>query len=401
MRISDLRITRIAIPQKRTYRSSWRRSGHGTTALQSVLVELDTDDGITGIGESPVVWAGQADVTRALIEGVRHLLVGADPLEPDIIRRRLYAETGMAHLGTQGISWALSGIDTALWDILGRAADMPLHRLWGGAWRDRSAFYADLVPGDPEQMAEDARSSVEQGFRTLYLKVGFAPEVDEARVRAVREAVGDGPRIRIDANAAWSPALAVRLLERLASYAIEYVEQPLPPGDPSELARLRARVDVPILAHESSLSLEGTLAVIRHGAADAVQLDPRFDAGITGARTAALVAEAAGLPAVTHTFGETGVGTALMLQMHAAHRNFVLDNQTYYPNLEDDVILGGPLAFDGPFLAVPTAPGLGVELDRERVAHWARFYETDIEGRDAPAFDDRYYDRDYLVRPRI
>jgi L-alanine-DL-glutamate epimerase-like enolase superfamily enzyme len=307
----------------------------------------------------------------------------------------------MAHLGTQGIAWALSGVDTALWDILGRVAGMPLHRLWGGAWRDRSAFYADLVPGDPEEMAADARSSVEQGFRTLYLKVGFAPDVDESRVRAVREAVGDGPRIRIDANAAWSPALAVRLLERLADYTIEYVEQPLPPGDPAELARLRARVDVPILAHESSLSLDGTLAVIRHGAADAVQLDPRFDAGITGARTAALVAEAAGLPAVTHTFGETGVGTALMLQMHAAHRNFVLDNQTYYPNLEDDVILGGPLAFDGPFLAVPTAPGLGVELDRERVAHWARFYETDIEGRDAPAFDDRYYDRDYLVRPRI
>jgi L-alanine-DL-glutamate epimerase-like enolase superfamily enzyme len=401
MRISDLRITRIAIPQKRTYRSSWRRSGHGTTALQSVLVELDTDEGVTGIGESPVVWAGQAGVTRALIEGVRHLLVGADPLEPDVIRRRLYAETGMAHLGTQGISWALSGVDTALWDILGRVAGMPLHRLWGGAWRDRSAFYADLVPGDPEQMAEDARSCVEQGFRTLYLKVGFAPEVDEARVRAVREAVGDGPRIRIDANAAWSPALAVRLLDRLSAYAIEYVEQPLPPGDPAELARLRARVHVPILAHESSLSLDGTLAVIRHGAADAVQLDPRFDAGITGARTAALVAEAAGLPAVTHTFGETGVGTALMLQLHAAHRNFVLDNQTYYPNLEDDVILGGPLEFDGPFLAVPTAPGLGVELDRERVEHWARFYETDIDGRDASAFDDRYYDRDYLVRPRI
>jgi hypothetical protein len=118
-------------------------------------------------------------------------------------------------------------------------------------------------------------------------------------------------------------------------------------------------------------------------------------------RAAALVAEAAGLPAETHTFGETGVGTALMLQLHAAHRNFVLDNQTYYPNLEDDVILGGPLEFDGPFLAVPTAPGLGVELDRERVQHWARFYETDIDGRDASAFDDRYYDRDYLVRPRI
>ena len=146
-------------------------------------------------------------------------------------------------------------------------------------------------------MAEDALAWVERGFRTMYLKVGFAPDIDEARVRAVREAVGDGPRIRIDANAAWSPGLAMRLLQRLAAYGLEYAEQPMPAGDPAELARLRARVPVPILAHESSLSVEGTLAVVRHGAADAVQLDPRFDAGIAGARTAAQIAEVAGLPA--------------------------------------------------------------------------------------------------------
>ena len=148
----------------------------------------------------------------------------------------------MAHLGTQGISWALSGIDTALWDIVGRVAGQPLHRLWGGAWRDRSAFYADLVPG---RAGGDGRGrawpAVERGFRTLYLKVGFAPDIDEARVRAVRAAVGDGPRIRIDANAAWSPALALRMLQRLGGHGIEYAEQPLPAGDPAELARLRAR----------------------------------------------------------------------------------------------------------------------------------------------------------------
>jgi L-alanine-DL-glutamate epimerase-like enolase superfamily enzyme len=401
VKITGVRHTIVAIPQRRTYRSSWRKSGHGTSALQSVIVEIETDEGVTGIGESPVVWAGQAEVTRALLRGVDHLVVGADPLEPDIIRRRLYAETGMAHLGTQGISWAISGIDIALWDIVGRVAGLPLHRLWGGAWRDRSAFYADLVPDEPEQMAEDAKAAVERGFRTVYFKVGFAPEVDEARVRAVRAAIGDGPRIRVDANAAWSPALALRMLQRLSVYGIEYVEQPLPPGDPAELARLRARSPVPILAHESSLSLEGTLAVIRHGAADAVQLDPRFDAGIPGARTAAQVAEAAGLPAVTHTFGETGVGTALMLQLHAAHRNFVLDNQTYYPNLTDDVILGGPLDFDGPFLAVPTGPGLGVDLDHERVAHWAAYYEREVAGAPPGELGDRYYDRDYLIRPHI
>jgi glucarate dehydratase len=401
VRITAVRRTAVAVPQRRRYRSSWRRSGHGSSAMQAVLVELDTDEGPTGIGEAPVVWAGSAAVTIAMIDAVAPLVIGSDPLDHDVIRRRLYAETGLAHLGTQGASWALSGIDTALWDLAGRIAGLPLHRLWGGAWRDRSGFHADVVPDDPERVAEDARQWVERGFRTLYLKVGFEPEEDEARVRAIREAVGDGPRLRIDANGAWSPGLAVRLLDRLSAYDLEFVEQPIPPGDPAELARLRARVRVPVLAHESSLSVEGTLAVVRHGAADAVQLDPRFDAGIAGCRTAAQIAEVAGLPALTHTFGELGVATALMLQLHAAHRNFVLDSQTYYPNLEDDVIAGGPLQFDGHLLDVPTGPGLGVELDPERVAHYAALHAAEVAGRPpAPPPDDPYYDRDYLIRPR-
>jgi glucarate dehydratase len=400
MKIAAVRRTVVAVPQHRRYASSWRRGGHGADALQAVLVELQTDEGLVGIGEAPVVFASSADVTVAMIDAVVPLLLGADPLDHDVLRRRLYAETGMAHLGTQGASWGLAGIDTALWDLAARIAGLPLHRLWGGGWRERSGFHADLVPAEPARMAEDAQAWVARGFRTLYLKVGFAPELDEARVRAVREAVGDAPRLRIDANGAWSPGLAVRLLHRLAAYDLEFAEQPLPPGDPAELARLRARVPVPILAHESSLSVEGTLAVVRHGAADAVQLDPRFDAGIEGARTAARIAEVAGLPALTHTFGELGVGTALMLQLHAAHRNMVLDSQTYYPNLTDDVIAGGLLTFDGFELAVPRGPGLGVELDPDRVAHYAAYHAREVAGRRPPSPDDRYYDRDYVIRPR-
>ena len=218
----------------------------------------------------------------------------------------------------------------------------------------------------------------------------------------MREAVGDGPRIRIDANAAWSPALALRMLQRLAGHDLEYAEQPIPAGDPGRAgapARALAGADPGARVEPHARGHAGRRSAA--AAADALQLDPRFDAGIAGARTAAQVAESAGLPVVTHTFGEIGVGTALMLQLHAAHRNFVLDNQTYYPNLTDDVILGGPLEFDGPFLAVPTGPGLGVDLDRERVAHWAAYYEREVAGRPPPELGDRYYDRDYLIRPHI
>src|SRR5882724_9164890 len=223
MRIADLRTTIVAVPQKREYRSSWRSSYHGSTPLTAVLVELETDDGAIGIGEAPVVWAARAEATVALVEAVRPLLIGADPLANDVLRRRLYAESGMTHLG-MGATWALSGIDCALWDILGRVTGQPLHRLWGGEWRLRSPFYGDVPPGELETMAEDARAWVARGFRTLYLKVGFGGDLDVARVRAIREAVGDGPRIRVDANQSWSPGAARTIIHRLAEFGLEYVE---------------------------------------------------------------------------------------------------------------------------------------------------------------------------------
>lgn len=110
MRIADLRTTVVAVPQKREYRSSWRRRYQGSRPALAVVVELETDDGLLGAGESPVVYAGRPEVTVALIEGVRDIVLGADPFEHEILRRRLYAETGMAHLGTQGLSWGLSGV---------------------------------------------------------------------------------------------------------------------------------------------------------------------------------------------------------------------------------------------------------------------------------------------------
>jgi len=145
------------------------------------------------------------------------------------------------------------------------------------------------------------------------------------------------------------------------------------------------------------------LNVIKHQAADALQLDPRFDSGISGARLAAGLAEIAGLPVVTHTFGELGVATAAVLQLHAAHRNFILDNQTYYWNLTDDIVEGGLMPFNGSALKVPDRPGLGVELDPERVKHYAAYYDREIAPHqplvgNTPS--EAHYERRYILRPR-
>jgi len=400
VKIVDIQTTVVAVPQQREYKSSWRRTSQGKGAQCSVLVELLTDDGLCGLGESPVVFAGQADVTVSLIKGIEQLILGRDPLDHDLLRHEVYAETGMAHFGTQGMGWALSGVDMAMWDLVGKIFGQPLHQVWGSSWRTRSPFYADIPPADPALMAEEAQEWVKRGFRTLYFKVGFDPALDVARMAAVREAVGDEPRIRVDANQAWSPGAAKRIIGRMAEFHPEYIEQPVLASNLEEMAAVRQAVAVPILAHEASLTVDGSLNVIKHQAADALQLDPRFDAGFHGARVAAMLAETAGLPVVTHTFGELGVATAAVLQLHAAHRNFILDNQTYYWNLEDDVIEGGLMKFDGPYLDVPRGNGIGVELDRERVKHYAEYYEREIRNRSVDNSGDPYYSRDYLLRPR-
>ena len=175
VKIGEIRTTVVSVPQKRAYKSSWRRGYQGSAAQTSVLVEVTTDDGLTGIGEAPVVYAGRPEVTVALIDGVKDLLLGRDPFDHDIVRRQIYAETTMSHFGTQGLSWALSGIDTALWDLVGQACGQPIHRLWGSAWRTQSPFYGDIPAGDPAEMAEEAKEWVARGFRTLYFKVGFRP----------------------------------------------------------------------------------------------------------------------------------------------------------------------------------------------------------------------------------
>ena len=221
MKIRELRTTVVSVPQLREYRSSWRRKGHGTSAQCSVLVEVLTDDGVTGIGESPVVFAGRPEVTVSLLKAVESLILDRDPLDHDVLRHEIYAETGMAHLGTQGLSWALAGLDMAMWDIVGKVCGQPLHRIWGSAWRTESNFYADIPPADPAQMADDAVDWVKRGFRTLYFKVGFEPETDIARLAAVRSAVGGEPRIRVDTYQVWSLRAAVRIIARMCGDDLE------------------------------------------------------------------------------------------------------------------------------------------------------------------------------------
>ena len=368
MKISGLRSTAVAVPSE---------LGH----VPVVIVEVLTDEGLFGIGEAPSP-VGTA-TTLTIVESAEPLLVGQDPLQPEILKKTLYASFNLTHLHIHAACWALNAIDMALWDLVGKVCGQPLYRLWGGAFRTKIPFYGSVSHElSPEEAAERALDFVKQGFGTVYRKVGLAEERDLACLRAIREAIGPSIKLRVDANQSWSAGEAIRIIRRMAEYDLEFVDQPVLMYNIDELARVRAASPVPIAAHEASWTMYEALNVIKRGAADVIHVDPRFDAGMMGARLTAGMAEAAGLPVVMHHFSTLGVALAAYMQIIAACPNFTYANQTGYFRLQDDVIAGGLLPFEQGCVSLPKSPGIGVTLDPGKMAAGAEYYQRNVQGRE-------------------
>ena len=378
MKVSDLKSTILAVPLTRTHPSSVDLIGRAPVV--TVMVELHTDAGIIGIGESPVVTGAEA--CKLIIDSVKPLLLGEDPFKVEMIRRKLYSRFYLTHFHLHAANWVFSGIEMALWDIVGKACKQPLYRLWGGGYRDKVKFWGWIPHTKISEIVTEAKRYVNEGFDTLYEKVGIDPKHDVASVKAIRDAVGFDVELRIDANQAWTPGTAIRLINKMERYDLEFVEQPVLMYNLDALAHVRRSVKTPILAHESTWTFHDALNVIKREAADAIQLDPRFDGGLAGFRTAAGIAEAAGIGAVVHSFFELGIATAYFLQAVASSPAFIYANQTLYSFLKDDVLAGGMMKFEKGHLTVPQGPGLGIELDREKVKKYSQLYFEKVQGKE-------------------
>jgi L-alanine-DL-glutamate epimerase-like enolase superfamily enzyme len=367
VRIAELRTTIVSVPFREDETWIWgRRRG-----ITNALVEIETDDGLIGIGECPG-HPGIASV-RQVLDAVRGVLVGEDPLRIERILQLLLARRGLHHF-RHAANVALGGIETALWDLVGKAAGQPLANLLGGPVLDRVPYYRYIPNGPSDRVAEQAVEGVADGFETIYLKSGFDRRKDVADVAAVREAIGFGPKLRIDANEAWSPAEAIAIIHQLEPYALEFVEQPVSMYDLVGLARVRRAVRTPIAANQAAWLEFDVLDIVRKRAADVVLTCPHQLHGLFAFKKVAALLEIAGLPIVKHSFGDLGVTTFAAAQVVATCPNATLANQTHYNLLDDDVIVGGPPAFDGGCLALPAGPGIGVELDPDRVAALEEVY---------------------------
>ncbi|MQA10494.1 MAG: mandelate racemase [Pseudonocardiaceae bacterium] len=373
MKITSLRYTPVAVP----YRADevWafgRRRGQ-----ISVLVEMRTDEGVVGIGEAAAY--PSTDIVLAVFRAIEPLVLGEDPFAIERLVRRIDLVGTWHHV--KATSPAIAAVEMACWDIAGKVCGQPLVNLLGGRFRERVECFYYVARTAPDEVAAEARRANENGFSTCYLKVGSDdPRSDLERVAALRDGAGEDMAIRVDANEAWSPGTAIRTIKAMERYRLELVEQPVSGRNLDEMAYVRSRVDTPLLANEASWTRHDQLAVIKAGAADVLSVDNQMDGGLLNLKRSAGICEAAGLPVVKHSLGELGVALAAAVHTIASTPNFRYANQAYGANLADDVTSnfgGGIDSYVDGCVTVPDGPGLGVELDSDRVARYAELYRQE------------------------
>jgi L-alanine-DL-glutamate epimerase-like enolase superfamily enzyme len=333
-----------------------------------LILKVHTDEGLIGVGEvsSTARWSGEDHATaqRVIREYLSPALTGEEALDIEAAVRKM----GRALAGNP---FTKAGVELALWDILGKAANLPLYRLLGGAVRDVVPLKFSISGASPSKAAELARWAVERGFKTMKVKVAMGPD-DVARVRAVREAIGDEIRLGVDANGGWSPREAVQALRQMMPYRIYFAEQPVPPLDVQWMADVRRQTELPVMADESLYSLQDAMALARSGAADMFSIYVG-KSGLTSARKIAAVAEAAGLICTIGSNMELGVATAAMI--HLAISTPAIDAETIPCDIlshlfYDTNLLTQPLPVSGAEARAPQGPGLGVELDEANLKRY-------------------------------
>ncbi len=369
MRITGVRVTPLHVMFKTPYH--WALGVD--EGADVVLVEIETDAGITGIGES--MGQPSAAAVMAMLDSAVPRLVGAPAA--DIARLTAEARAAMMGCGAtpRYASQAVTGLDMALWDLAGKAAGQPAHRLFGGAVRDHVSYFAFPQGESAQALAAEAAAGAAEDYPVIYFKIGRGEDVDMANVAAVREAIGDR-RMRVDANESWDPLTAIRMIRKLSPYDVEFVEQPTPSGSIAALAQVKAAVDVPIAADQCAYSAAEVFEVCRRGAADVIVLGLHETGGLLGLRNAAAVAEAAGINICLHGVYETGITSCAANQLAATLPNLDDGNQIMWQLLTEDIVASPDLTPQAGRLGIIGGPGLGFELDGDAVARAAERWRT-------------------------
>ncbi len=338
--------------------------------FSATLVEVTTEDGLVGVGECIVRRAPQ--VTKAVVEHMlAPMLIGRDPHDVEGLWDEMFQQLrGWGHY--RGFVFeAISGIDTALWDILGQAAALPLYKVLGGAGRDRVPCYASSVYfAEIKEMVREAEQQVGLGHTALKVKIGRSAQIggrrtDVASVKAIRSAVGSETDIMLDVNSAYDASTAIKVCRQLEETDIAWIEEPVPPDDLAGYQRVRAGQAIPVAAGESEFGLFGFRELIGRGAIDILQPDVARVGGPTAAKRVGALVHAYNLRYAPHTGFSAGVSHLAALHVAASVPNLMTYEYFYAPNpLRDLFTEPFPEPRKG-FIDLPQRPGLGLALDRK------------------------------------
>jgi D-galactarolactone cycloisomerase len=357
----------------RTPEGGWSNELQPEDCVHTIIGVL-TDDG-------PVGWGSvftSAELVRACLSLLRPLYQGENALEPEHVSEKLHQNTFWQGRGG-AVTHTISGIDIALWDLLGKATRQPVGRLLGGRYRDRVRPYASLLMREPEQMADELLRVKAQGFRAF--KIGWGPfgkkskTVDEAIVSAAREAIGEESQLMVDAGASdafWPQNYkwALHTAEMLAAFDVSWFEEALPPDALDDYVALRRAARVPIAGGEVLTRRQSFQPWLEAGAFDIVQPDVTKCGGLSEQRHIAWMARDHGVRFIPHGWN-TAVGLASDLQIASAFPDTdLVEYLTGSPFIDELAAGGWRLDADG-MLAIPDQPGLGVEINLDALAEFS------------------------------
>ena len=337
------------------------------------LVAVHTDEGITGYGSVST----NDDLARAAVSVLSPHWAGENAFEPERVSEKLNrANFWLGRGGT--LTHVISGIDIALWDILGKATGQPVGRLLGGRYRDKVRPYASLLMDEPTRMSEELSELVGKGFRAF--KIGWGPfgrgneKADEAIVSAARDAIGPEALLMVDAGASdalWTHGLkwAVRTSKMLAQYDVAWFEEPLLPDAIDDFVVLREKSSIAIAGCEVLTRRQSFVPWLQRRAVDVVQPDVTKVGGLSEARRIGWLADAYGVRLIPHGWN-TAVGLAADLQLASALPNTDLVEYMSDTAYIDGIASRPPKLDDEGLLDIPETPGLGVEFDLEGLARY-------------------------------
>ncbi len=376
MKITDIRATTVAVPLEAPIRHA--NGAHWGRFIRTI-VEVETDEGITGLGEM----GGGGESAESAFKSLKSYLVGHDPFQLEAMYWKICNPTASLYNNRTQLHAAL---EFACMDIMGKKLGIRACDLLGGALREEIPFasylffrYPDAATGrggeeTADEMVNHAKDLVTKyGFTTHKLKAGvFHPDHEVEVFRALATAF-PAHRLRIDPNAAWSVEEAIRIGQAIEGLNNDYFEDPT--WGLEGMRRVKSRIRIPTATNTVVVNFEQLAACIRAEAIDVILLDTTFWGGLRQAWKGSIVCEKFQVGVAVHSSGELGIQLATMLHLGAAIPNLSFAADAHYHHLTDDIIKGGKMQYQDGCIKVPTGPGLGIELDRDKLNQYAEYYK--------------------------